>query len=92
MLAMSGNKSDRTQAVTDTTLSCPFCSHPMVPGNAYVAPTFGGFLLFGLSYKHLYFASDTGITLAVRNGVSRSAHQCGKCGAIVMAPVSRSPV
>lgn len=60
---------------------CPFCETPMVAGNLEVRGPGWGFLLFGWSYQHCWFAPEEGPDeMFVSNKLSRQAKH-PDCGA-----------
>lgn len=60
---------------------CPSCSEEMDQGKVRVEGTAGGFALFGLSYKHLFFHGRNRRQEAVlKNNQWANALRCESCG------------
>ncbi len=70
-------------------MNCPLCNREMEPGSAAVTSTPLGFVLVGLSWKHLQFTSGrTGAReLVVHNSRPREARRCPQCGTVVLLPI-----
>ena len=66
-------------------MKCGKCGETMIPGRLVISGTLGGFLFFGLSYKHLYFEdAEWGRTKVLDNSGIRQAYRCGACGSLFM--------
>lgn len=67
-------------------MQCPYCHDEMRFGRAAVKGTFWGFLIYGMSYKNLYFTPrpDTEADplideLILNSGEDCNAWNCGAC-------------
>jgi hypothetical protein len=59
---------------------CPYCGSQMNVGKAKIQGTFWGFLLFGLSYQHLYYETPDGTeNLIMKSRAQKEAYLCNNC-------------
>jgi hypothetical protein len=67
-------------------MKCPYCNGQLVEGEASVAGTIGGLLLFGLSWQHLWFKvnGDDKKQEIISSNRRKKGMQCSMCGAIVI--------
>lgn len=68
---------------------CPGCASEMVAGEARIHSTFLGFLLFGLSHEHLWFAPQDARNREARvlhSGERRIAWRCSDCDTTLIGP------
>ena len=71
-------------------MNCPECNAEMEHGRVYLQGTVGGFLFFGMSYKHCFFDSlekDSKIQhiKIVDNSEDEISFHCSKCGVTVIS-------
>jgi len=63
--------------------------------NKTVKPTFKGWLLYGWSFKHLFFRPDgegkQEKKILLKNDTVTKAHLCPACGISVLHPGSKGP-
>jgi hypothetical protein len=71
-------------------MKCNNCNEEMEEGKAVVKATAGGFALFGLSFKHLFFkGKDKGPDqkeVILKNNHLATAFKCSGCGAVTVMP------
>jgi hypothetical protein len=59
---------------------CPYCDSLMILGQAKLHTTFGGFLLVGLSWDHLFFEEDNREEIRILKAKSqKEAYFCRNC-------------
>ena len=73
----------KQQTMADTQIDCPSCGSPMTSGCATIHGTFWGFLFFGMSWQHLWFANEQGETRIMKSN-NAPAERCSTCGTIVI--------
>ena len=75
------------------TMKCNNCNSEMEEGEAVVKATTLGFVVLGLSYKHLYFKGKgkgpNSKEIALKNNLLATALKCKSCGAIIILPDGR---
>jgi hypothetical protein len=71
-------------------MTCSACGGQMVTGRLRVKGTVGGFLLFGMSWQHLWWSdpeeSRDSRQKVIESGDHRPAQRCLSCGMIAFAP------
>ena len=75
-------------------MKCPNCDTVMKIGHAAIKPTFKGFLIFGLSFKHLFFKSErTGEKeIILKNDKVAKSYKCPNCEVFVIYPNAKGPI
>ncbi len=64
-------------------MKCNNCGNEMIVGQSNLSASFGGFLVFGLSYKHLMFRSENFPSKVVLgNNDAKTAYYCDNCGSV----------
>ncbi len=66
-------------------LTCPYCNGDLVTGEARIHGTFGGFLLYGLSYENLYFKTHTGEEIKILGSTEVAPSLlCPECEVVIL--------
>jgi hypothetical protein len=62
---------------------CPYCGDEMDIGKVKIQGTFGGFLLFGFSYQHLYYVDQNeNENRIMKSRAQKEAYFCNNCEGI----------
>lgn len=71
-------------------MKCPECGNEMIEGTVQLEDTAGGFLFFGISYKHCFFRPNNPNDLAMNkfkvlsNSAKKESYYCESCDLTVI--------